>query len=200
VEIDSVHADPKPERLIEVMAVHWTEFGLGEDLVRLRETKLAVVEQCAAAARRVATDKELQPAYSGLFKIACMEPDHRVRTAIARQIGIGGEQAYRGLSDDLKKPDNIVQGNGNDQRAQSLGEELQPDAHWGPRERHAWQRKQQKKRAQSERGYVGREVDKENRSWFKTVMQAWLLPMLVESADMTGHKGSPWDDLEELIN
>ena len=200
VEIDSVHADPEPDELIEVMRAHWPKFGLGEDLVRLRETKLAVVEQCAAAARRVATDKELQPAYSGLFKIACMEPDLRVRIAIARQIGIGGEQAYRGLSGDLKKPDNIVQGNGNGQRTRPSGEEPQSDARWGPRERHAWQRKQQKIRAQSERGYVGREVDRENSSWFKTVMQAWLLPMLVESADMTGHKGSPWNDLEELIN
>ena len=207
VEIDSVDAHPQLEEVIEMAMSNWSAFGLGEDLVRLRETKLTVVEQCAAAARRVATDKEREPAYSELFKIACIEPDHRVRIAIARQIGIGGEQAYRGLFDDMKeklknnqKPENIMRGNGDDQQIWFPREEPSLDSGWGPREHHAWQRKQQKKQAQFERGCVAREVDDENKDWFTNVMQAWLLPMLVESADMTGHKGSPWDDLEELIN
>jgi NACHT domain len=199
-EVDSVDAHPHLEEIIEAIRVGWPKFGLGEDLVRLRETKLAVVEQCAAAARRGATDKNMQPAYGGLFKIACMEPDHRVRMAIARQIGIGAEQAYRPLSDDLRRPENIVQGNSGGQQIMSSAKESQAGASWGLRERHSWQRIQQKEQAQSERGYVGSEVDEENGNWFKAVMQAWLLPMLVESADMTGHKGSPWNDLEELIN
>ncbi|MGZ6806526.1 MAG: NACHT domain-containing protein [Mycobacteriaceae bacterium] len=197
VEIDSVDVYPKLEELTEVVRTNWSAFGLGEDLVRLRETKLSVLEQCAAAARRVATDKVREPAYSELFNIALMEPDHRVRIAIAREIGIGGGQAYRGLLDDMEKPKDIVQGNGNDQRAR---EEPPSDSHWGPREHHAWQTKQQKKQAQFERGLVGQEVDDENERWFTAAMSAWLLPMLVESTDMTGHKGSPWDALEELIN
>ncbi len=237
VEIASVDAHPQLEELFQAIRENWLEFGRGEDLVRLRETKLAVVEQCAAAARRVAADKREQPAYRELLEIACSEPDHRVRTAIARQIGIGGAQAYYGLPADLKKLESIAQdeprhqastvvaarsqyagqrrteeiavalpvghahphGDGRDQRTMSPGGDS-PPPHLTPRELHSWQRKMQKKHVQSEWGSVGREMDDENRKWFKEVMRAWLLPMLVESADMTGHKGSPWDDLEQLIN
>ena len=207
VEIDSVDARPQFDGLADVVE-NWREFGLGENLVRLREVKLAVVEQCAAAARRVAADKEEEPAYRRLFDIAHMEPDHRVRIAIARQIGIGGAQAYRGLSGALKRPEVAVQNgrnaqskhNGNDQPTRSSGGNSPPDSHLSPRERHAWQRELHKRHAQSERGCVEREIDAENGIWFNTVMQAWLLPMLVESADMTGHKDSPWEGLEKFIN
>ncbi len=202
-EIDSVDVHPRIEELIEEMRENWFKFGRGEDLIRLRETKIAVVEECAAAARRVATDQELQPAYRGLLEIACMEPDHRVRIAIARQIGIGGTQAYRGLSGILKKekPANIGHGNGHGRPIRFYGEGQQSGFRLDPRERHAWQRMQQKKRGRSERGDVRRDIAEENEEWFATVMRAWLLPMLVESADMTGHhEGSPWGDLENLVN
>lgn len=235
VEITSVDAHPQLEDLFQTIKEYWDKFGRGEDLVRLRETKLAVVEQCTAAARRLAADKKCQPDYRELLEIACREPDHRVRMAIARQIGIGGAQAYYELAEDLKKlvsneqdgarhqasavvsargqyagqrhAEEIVvtlltgqahpQGDSHDQRNKFA--ESKPPPHLTPRELHAWQRAQHNKQAQFERGAVGHEVDDENRDWFKTVMRAWLLPMLVESADMTGHIGSPWDDLEQLI-
>lgn len=235
VEITSVDAHPQLEDLFRTIKENWDKFGRGEDLVRLRETKLAVVEQCTAAARRVAADKKCQPDYRELLEIACREPDHRVRMAIARQIGIGGAQAYYRLADDLKKlarneqdevrhqtsavvtalgqyagqrhAEEIVvtlftgqarlQGDSHGQRNEFP--ESKPPPHLTPRELHAWQRAQHNRQAQFERGAVGREVDDENREWFKTVMRAWLLPMLVESADMTGHIDSPWDDLEQLI-
>lgn len=208
VEISSVDADPQLDELFTTMSDHWPEFGLGEDLVRLRETKLAAVEQCTVAARRAVADKEQQAAYSRLLDIACKEPDHRVRVAIARQIGIGGERAYHALPDDLKEPEYIRCGNGKDQSPQPQGSnspqdarnDLPQDARLSNRECRAWQRRWQKRHARYELGCVRHEMEGENKRWYKTVMGAWLLPMLVESADMSGHKGSPWRDLERFIS
>ncbi|MBT2385302.1 NACHT domain-containing protein [Streptomyces sp. ISL-11] len=202
VEIDSVDATSRQTELFDEIREHWAEFGWGQDPQALRDAKLALVAQCGSAARRVAVAGGRTRAYESLFGIGRCERDYRVRAAIAREAGSGGEQAYRALAlyERLESPQHVVS---TGRPASPPGEEgaRQPYLDWveaqGDRERRAVVRLLQRRRERCERLAAHAEALEEREKWYANTMCAWALPMLVDSAMMTRHLGSPRDDLEK---
>ncbi|MEV4927073.1 hypothetical protein [Streptomyces roseoverticillatus] len=206
VEIDSVDAEPVQDEILGEIKCCWARFGWGEDPEALREAKLALVRQCGAAARRVAALPQGEPAYGTLFEIGGKEPDYRVRAAIAQEIGAGGEKAYGALDvyPHLHHARNVVSGSRPAEPPKETEtdclSDLSPMAHQGDRDQRAVQRVLKRSKQRLERLYAEEEAAEEKRNWYCTTMCAWVLPMLVDSAMMARHLGSPRDDLEEWVS
>ncbi|WP_053923907.1 NACHT domain-containing protein [Streptomyces chattanoogensis] len=198
VEIDNVAAAPQQQRLIEMIKERWEDLEQGEDPVRLREAKLTLVKQCGAAARRVAADRSCNPAYLELFKVGCKELDYRVRAGIVQEIGAGGEQAYLAVYHSLREPelDAVI-----------ATDRPERGCHWKPKSdptqgermdrarRRVWVRYLEREEWQ----WAEHEAMAEKRRWYSDTLQAWILPMLVDSARMTRHIGTPRADLENWV-
>ncbi|PRY48379.1 NACHT domain-containing protein [Geodermatophilus tzadiensis] len=197
VEIASVEAGPGLADLVHLAESHWEQFGAGEDPVRLREEKLTVVEQCGAAASRIGSDNDGRGTYRKLFEIGCAEPDYRVRLAIAQRIGTGGERAFSAVYDVIHQHEIVVKG---DRPKRPPAEELTTTpGQLDPRMYRAWCSRHQRAMQRRERELADTEAEEERRRWYAETMRAWVLPMLVDSAKLTRHSGSPWDDLENWI-
>ncbi|MEC4017892.1 NACHT domain-containing protein [Streptomyces sp. H27-D2] len=216
VEIDSVETVQAQDGLIRAIKDDWERFGRGEDPARLREAKLTLVKQCGAAERRVAADQSCNPAYRELFAIGCRELDYRVRAGIAQEIGAGGEQAYLAVDSCGAKGalDNCLRApkldaidtrehdqHGCDAEKNFDGAQRGTDADGEQTERvhRALRREQVRKQEREERKKAEEEVLEEKQRWYGDTMRAWVLPMLVDSAMMTRHRGTPRDDLENWV-
>ncbi|MFI9240453.1 NACHT domain-containing protein [Streptomyces sp. NPDC053079] len=204
VEIDSVDAAPAQDEILREIKGHWATFGWGEDPEVLREAKLTLVRQCGAAARRVAVTPTGRPAYGTLFEIGSEEPDYRVRAAIAQEIGAGAEKAYTALKvyPSLHDSEFEVSTDRPDkppEDPEAYMEQLTPMADRADRDQRAVLRVLTRRRQRFEQLYAENEALKEKQSWYRTTLCAWVLPMLVGSALMARHLGSPRDDLEKWV-
>ena len=204
-EIASEDDEPGLDEIAGKVREVWRYIGAGEDPVRLREAKITMIQQYGAAARRVARKHRDVSTYRAMFKIGCIEPDYHVRSEIAEQVGPGGVDAFNALRDLSSDPVNIVEsdrrlkrseGKPNSQTSRSAG----PPRLQGERQRNAWLQMRQREDQRDERKRADSEAQVERGRWYRSSMRAWLLPMLVDSAAMTGHSGSPWSDLETLIS
>ncbi|BBC34202.1 hypothetical protein SGFS_054960 [Streptomyces graminofaciens] len=219
VEIDSVGAAPRQHALITEIEKDWNRLGQDEDPARLREAKLALVKQCGTAVRRVAAARSVEPGathtpyppYGVLFRIGRKESDRRVCEALVKEIGAGGEPAYRALCEKLSAACvSVATGRqcgsrkANRKVARQLKptpdsaiEEASPTAHEdgcgsAARNRTAppgWDdRRSAEEEALAEKG-----------RWNCNAMRAWLLPLLVDSSLMSRHLASPHDDLDNWV-
>ncbi|MGW0711902.1 NACHT domain-containing protein [Streptomyces sp. NPDC002643] len=188
VEIDSVGAAPRQRELISTIQRHWMRLGQDEDPARLREAKLTLVRQCGTAVRRVTTDLNgsagQEPAahqpYGLLFRIGREETDRRVREALIKEVGSGGEPAYQELCDKLEAPCATVA------TRRECGGRNEPHPAEGSKQC-------------AERRLAEEEALAEKGKWACDTMRAWLLPLLVDSSMMSRHLASPRDDLDNWV-
>jgi len=207
-EIASEDDEPDLDKIVWKARGEWQGIGAGEDPVRLREVKITMIQQCGAAARRVARNPSNRghwSTYRAMIEIGCVEPDYHVRSEIAEQVGSGGVNAFNALRKVNWGCLNIVESNRPPKRSE--GKPIsQPSRGAGPpgvqreRQRNAWLQVRQREDQRDERKRADNEAQIERDCWYRRSMRAWLLPMLVDSAAMTGHSGSPWNDLEKLIS
>ncbi|MFF4287549.1 NACHT domain-containing protein [Streptomyces sp. NPDC001633] len=198
VEIDSVASVPQQQRLFEMIKDKWKDLERGEDPVRLREAKLTLVKQCGAAARRVAADRSCNLAYRELFDLCCNELDYQVRAGIVQEIGAGGEQAYLAVHPGLGEPelDAVID---RDRPERTCYGEPQPDQTHAGRMARARRRECVRYLEREEWQWAEHEAMQEKQRWYKDTMRAWILPMLVDSAKMARHIGTPRADLENWV-
>jgi NACHT domain len=183
----------------------WRDIGVGEDPIRLREAKITMIQQYGAAVRRVARKHRDVSTYRAIFRIGCLEPDDHVRSEIAEQVGTGGVDAFEELRDIISDRVKIVEGNRPVERSKSRSTSETEGGKKPPRFKddrylNAWLQRQQRQHKRDERKRADVEAQRERRRWYQNSIRAWLLPMLVDSAAMTGHRGSPWNDLEDWIS
>ncbi|WP_369036464.1 NACHT domain-containing protein [Streptomyces adonidis] len=208
VEIDSVRTAPRQYELISEISKDWHRLGQNEDPARLREAKLALVKQCGTAVRRVAAAQSHNsgyehPAYAPygvLFEIGRKETDRRVREALVKEIGAGGEPAYQALCDRLSAAcASLVTRRECDSQAM---EPLEPtDFFLGEADTDDLrsQRDLKEERERRDRRYAEEEALAEKGNWACNTMRAWLLPLLVDSSMMSRHLASPRDDLDNWV-
>ncbi|UIX33133.1 NACHT domain-containing protein [Streptomyces sp. GQFP] len=202
VEIDSVRTAPRQHELISEISKDWNRLSQNEDPTRLREAKLALVKQCGTAVRRVAAaqsrnpeyEHPAYPPYSVLFGIGRKETDRRVREALVKEIGAGGEPAYQALCDRLSAACTALV----TQRGCN-GQEMKPSSEEADRNDRGSQRDLDEERERKERRYAEEEALAEKGKWACNTMRAWLLPLLVDSSMMSRHLASPRDDLENWV-
>ena len=205
-EIASQDDNPDLDSLVLKAKNEWPSIGLGEDPVRLREAKMIMVQQCGAAARRVVRKNGDGSTYRIIFEIGCIEPDYHVRSEIATQVGTGGVEAFSALRNVISSREGIVQnghapdGPKGKRKNQMPGDRRSPTPRFqDERQRNAWLQEDQRQRQREQRKRADEETHDERDRWYHNSMCAWLLPMLVDSAAMTGHRRSPWHDLEDWI-
>jgi hypothetical protein len=198
VEIDSVDAAPTQQQLIAEIERNWQRLSRGEDEARLREAKIALVKQCGQAARRVAAVGGGDPGYEPLFHLGVSEPDYRVRAAIVQETGAGETAAFRALYRELSGPVPVIEIRRPPEPQQPPGALNRPDG--DPRERRALHHKDEEERSRAEDRTTEEEGLFEWQAWHRNAMRAWLLPMLVQSARLRRHLGSPRDDLEKWVD
>ncbi|MGV9253468.1 NACHT domain-containing protein [Streptomyces sp. NPDC003697] len=197
VEIDSVDAVPAHRTLVKEMCDNWWRLGCGEDRVRLRDTKVAVVRQCGAATRRLAEQQGHDPAYEAMFAIGAQEPDDRVRSVVAQEIGAGHQEAYEAVYGELEH----FWGDLPDSRPlEPLPTEPRVAADGSERYCRAWQRLRERDIGRHERWWSSLETSEEKAHWNKKKLRAWLLSMLVVSTPLTRHSGTPSADLERWVS
>ncbi|WP_225850483.1 NACHT domain-containing protein [Streptomyces sp. HPF1205] len=198
VDIDSADLGPAHEELVREIRGNWPQLSRGDDRARLREAKVALAQQCGAVARRLAEEHCGRPAYLELFEIGRQEPDEQVRLVIAQEIGAGHDAAYRDVYPQLGTPWDGSPAPARPGEAARDGEPL-VSADGSERERRARQRVLERKLAFEERWRSARETLGERERWWATTLRAWVLPMLVVSAPLTRHRGSPSADLEHWV-
>jgi NACHT domain len=184
----------------------WPSIGLGEDPIRLREAKITMVQQCGAAARRMARRNSDGSIYRIISDIGCIEPDYHVRSEIATQVGTGGVEAFNMLDNIISSRERIVNSDRpldrskDKPKTQMPGDKRSPPRIQDDRQRNASLQESQRQRQRGERKRADEEAQDERGRWYHSSMRAWLLPMLVDSSVTTGHSGSPWHDLESLVS
>jgi hypothetical protein len=204
-EIASEDHEPGLGEIAQAVEDVWQCIGAGEDPVRLREAKITTIQQYGAAARRVARKHRDVSTYLAMFRIGCIEPDYHVRSEIAEQVGTSGVDAFRALGDVVSDCVIIV---GNDRPlGRSKGrlisqtaDDERPPRFEDDRYLSAWLQRRQRQHRRDERKRVDVEARGERGRWYQDSMRAWLLPLLVDSAAMTGHSDSPWSDLEDWVS
>jgi NACHT domain len=212
-DIASEDNDPDLYEIVRTAKKKWRSVGPGEDPVRLREAKIAMIQQCGAATRRLArkhggqTVNGEQPIYRAMFDIGCIEPDYHVRSEIVAQVGAGGMDAFNELYSVIAQHKNVVENSrpkdraeGGTSRQMHSNEGSETRTFQGERQLSARLQAKQRERTRNERKLADNEAQAERDRWYDSSMRAWLLPMLVDSGTMTGHSGSPWNDLEDWIN
>ena len=220
MDVTTVDDHPRIDEVLAELEDQWALFGIGEDPARLSDAKRNVVKQCGAAIRHVPQQEKQKRAYARLYQIGIAEPDARVRAAITQEIGTGAEVAFEALADRFRSDPRA--GTGSDGTGP---DEAGPDgsAPAGPpaaarfvdadgvvgmnghgadlsaRDQRAWRLHDLRLRQRRERKVAEDETAEERRVWQKKVLDAWTLPLLVESASRAYHAGSPQGELERLI-
>ncbi|MDE1687052.1 NACHT domain-containing protein [Streptomyces neyagawaensis] len=202
VEIDSVGIAPRQQDLVKEIERDWLRLGQNEDPARLREAKLALVRQCGTAVRRVAAvrsrapgdEHPAYPVYEVMFRIGRKETDRRVREALVKEVGAGGEPAYQALCSRLTEPCATLEAGrrrGPAGRVTPSADEV--DGHLP----FSWDLAEQRER--EERRAAEEEALAEKGRWNCNAMRAWLLPLLVDSSVMARRRASPRDDLDNWV-
>lgn len=201
VEIDSVGTLPRQEALIKEIEKDWHRLGQNEDPARLREAKLAVVKQCGTAVRRVAAvrsrgsghEHPVYPAYDVMFRIGRKETDRRVREALVKEVGAGGEPAYQALCGKLSEACAAVETG----RRRCRGRRVTSSPEERDGQAFGWDLAERRER--EERRAAEEEALTEKGMWNCNTMRAWLLPLLVDSSMMARRQASPRDDLDNWV-
>jgi hypothetical protein len=166
VEIDCDAGAPAHRAIAEEIRDRWSRVH-AQDPRTLEEAKLALVRRLGAAARRIddrrqRAEQDLdEPAYRQLYEIGCSERSYPVQLAMAQQIGVGGNAAYRALRDVLATPCPVCTA----ERAASPWPGTQPPPAGSP-------------------GPAGPPGTSEG--WRASVISAWLVPMLAGSVRAAG--------------
>ncbi len=211
IDLTTVDARPRIDALMSELSENWEQFGVGEDPARLSEAKRNAIKQCGAAIRHVPQREDQKKAYTRLYQIGIAEPNPRVRAAITQEIGAGADTAFAALAEkfhsdvpderaadrsrteDEAAPEQSVNADGVDVD----GDELSTDL--SAREQRARRLRDVRLLQRRERKIAEDEAFKERRAWQKKVLDAWTLPLLVESAARAYHERSPQRELERLI-
>jgi hypothetical protein len=144
-EIDSVNPDPRHQDIAGRVHDEWTKFA-ASDARTLEEAKLGVVYRFGDAARQIQRDwgrkdGTVRACFQALFEIGCIEDSsYAVRRAVAQQLGISGQGAFKALET-------------------KLSEGL--DWNWAK----------------------DRTPEQEEEAWRKSIMCAWITPLLLGSVD-----------------
>lgn len=209
IDVTTVDAHPRIDDLVTELNDKWGLFGIGEDPARLGEAKRNLIKQCGAAIRHVPQHEEQKKAYARLYQIGTAEPNARVRAAITQEIGTGAETAFEALADTFHcaGPDEKASG-----RSDTAGTPARKQPHsvgadgvdghgadLSAREQHASRLQELRLHQRWERKLAEDEALEERRAWQKKLLDAWTLPLLVESAARAYHAGSPQYELERLI-
>lgn len=211
IDIASADDNPGIGELMRGLRSLWEKFGIGEDVTRLGEAKLNVIRQCGAAARHASERGQQELAYRELHDIGCVEPDIRVRAAVARELGVGKKAVFDALAGTFRETvkviqDDVAEGQGDAASALTDGRPAAGDAAAdghipGLAERHRLALRQRELRdsQRTEHKQAECEALEEQRRWQKLALNAWCLPMLVESAELTYQARSPQHELERLV-
>jgi predicted ATPase len=206
MEIASGDSNPRLKELVPQQD-QWRRIGEGNDPAWLRQPKIAMIRQCGEAARRAIRIDGDGSIYRAMFDIGCIESDSQVRSEIATQVGTGGMDAFSALHDVISSRERIIKSDRPPDRSkvkpntQVPGDRRSPTPRFqDERQRNAWLQEDQRQRQREQRKRADEEAQGERDRWYHSSMWAWLLPMLVDSAAMTGHSGSPWYELESLIS
>ncbi|NYI07690.1 NACHT domain-containing protein [Allostreptomyces psammosilenae] len=103
LEIDSVDAHPRQHAIAMELCAYWPDLRAG-DPHTLYAGKARLVARFGEAMRVVDRAGSVKPAYLALFEIGCLEPSYAIRTAIAQEIGAGGDAAFAALRPRLRGP------------------------------------------------------------------------------------------------
>ncbi|MFJ7043865.1 NACHT domain-containing protein [Streptomyces sp. NPDC101112] len=202
VEIDSVAVAPRQEHLVKEIERDWHRLGQNEDPARLRTAKIALVKQCGTAVRRLAAvrarapgdEHPAYPVYEVVFRIGRKETDRRVREALVKEVGAGGERAYQALCRGLAEACAAVEAG--PRRCPAGRVTLSPEQADGYR---SWGWDLADHRDREERRVAEEEALTEKGRWNCDTMRAWLLPLLVDSSAMGRRQASPRDDLDNWV-
>jgi hypothetical protein len=189
LEIDSVQTVPQHRDIAKSLMDQWPSIKMG-DRRTIEEAKLGLVHRFGEALHEIARRhlSGIPPAYQEFFGIACQEESYPVRLAIAEEIGVGGNEAFRALCHDQLDPwkafPNRMRGllDAENDRQKAAEEEYGKLLNPGHPETTA----ERAERIEQEHE-IHERVDSDNRRerteyWHELVMRAWLAPMLLVSA------------------
>ncbi|AUG75533.1 hypothetical protein CFP65_0571 [Kitasatospora sp. MMS16-BH015] len=195
LDIDSVDRRPRPGPVVEALVKAWPRLR-ERDPRRLRAAKLSVVHRLGTAARRAAPD-DGGGAYEALFGIGAAELTYRVRIAVAQEIGLGGRTAYEALPERLHHwEDPAPQPPFTLAAAPPSRDPIPGD---GERGRRKEQTRLRGAQALREAGRERAEAAEELMSFNHHTIAARVIPLLVDSAALTQHQGTPYPDLEHWV-
>lgn len=198
LDIDSADRHPDPAAITREICAGWAKLR-ERDPQQLKAAKLALVLRIGAASRR-ATLCGGHPAYRELFEIGRQENSYRIRTAIAQEIGAGGDPAYGALCEELRRPTDTLTASGPAALA-GAGPVASPSSPEpdGERERRQQERALRVRQEKCEQDLEREESTAEQREWYRNTICARLIPLLVDSVSLTRHQGTPYEDLEKWM-
>lgn len=186
LEIDSVLVKPHHHDIAKELKAQWPSITI-DDPRTIEEAKLGVVHRFGEALREVGNRHYATPAYRPFFDIACSEDSYPVRVAIAQEIGIGGDEAFRQLCRGHRDP----WAEHETRAAQLRRVERSTAASYERKYRQTLkvrhpetesERADRDEKVHNIRGGALREKAKDrNELWQESVMRAWLAPMLLGS-------------------
>jgi hypothetical protein len=188
LEIDSVQTVPQHHDVAESLVNQWSHIRVG-DRRTIEEAKLGLVHRFGEALREIARRhlSDITPAYQEFFKIACQEESYPVRLAIAEEIGLGGNEAFRALCHGRPDPWSVFPDH---ETALLAAEKLRQEkakADYGNllNPQHPETATERAERIEQEHE-IYELASRENRKdrteyWHELVMRAWLAPMLLVS-------------------
>ncbi|MFC8452928.1 NACHT domain-containing protein [Kitasatospora sp. NPDC057223] len=199
LDIDSVDNRPDPGAIAAPLPRVWSKLQ-ERDPGRLRSAKISLVRRLGAASRSAALSGG-RPAYDQLYAIARQEPVYHVRTAIAQEIGAGGEAAFTALRDRLLGPaPTVTRWEASVAGPPPRTAPRRAPGPGGERERRKQDRAGRARQDEAEREQEAEEARQERSSWNQNTMSARLVPMLVDSVAMAHHADTPYDDLESWLS
>ncbi len=114
LEIDCVRAAPAHAAIAEEIKDRWSRIH-AQDPRTLEEGKIGLVHRFGEAARMI-DDRRRRgdryragPAYPQLYAIGCSEQSYPIQLAVAQEIGVGGDAAYRAVRHLLAAPCRICE-------------------------------------------------------------------------------------------
>jgi hypothetical protein len=106
LQIDSVTMEPMHGTIARALAINWQNIWV-QDQRYLDTAKLNLVRRFGEAARIISEQRRRDPAYLtqaayvDFYRISCSESSHMIRLQGAKEIGIGGDEAFDALKNVL---------------------------------------------------------------------------------------------------
>ena len=188
LEIDSVQTEPQHRDIAESLKDQWRNINMG-DRRTIEEAKLGLVHRFGEALREIARRhlNDISPAYQEFFDIACQEESYPVRLAIAEEIGVGGNEAFRALRHDHRDPWTAFPDREQELLTAERDRQEKAEAEYGRllNPGHPETAAERAERIDQEHE-IHERVNRDNRwertkYWHELVMRAWLAPMLLVS-------------------
>ena len=186
LEMDSVQASPQHLDIAQSLKERWPKIMIGDPRT-IEEAELGVVHRFGEALQEITRRNRTEPAYQVFFDIGCEQESYPVRLAIAQEIGIGGNEAFRILCRDHTDPwgaypgrikelrrDELVRAEEDEQKYQKLRIRGHEETDMERAERAEEEHKLHEDTARISR-------KKRTEVWQELVMRAWLAPLLLGS-------------------